>query len=105
MRFLNCQDCTDELEKGVTIIRELQTLAAKDRRCALPVSKLKIGLKCGGSDGLSGITANPLCGRVTDRLAAMGGSAVLTEVPEMFGAEQLLMSAAPAKKYLTERCD
>lgn len=92
VRFLNCQDCTDELEKGVTIIRKLQTLAAKDQRCALPVSKLKIGLKCGGSDGLSGITANPLCGRVTDRLAAMGSSAVLTEVPEMFGAEQLLMN-------------
>ena len=92
VRFLNCQDCTDELEKGVTIIRELQALAAKDRRCALPVSKLKIGLKCGGSDGLFGITANPLCGRVTDRLAAMGGSAVLTEVPEMFGAETILMN-------------
>lgn len=98
VRFLNCQDCADELEKGVTIIRELQALAAKDQRCALPVSKLKIGLKCGGSDGLSGITANPLCGRVTDRLAAMGGSAVLTEVPEMFGAEQLLMNRCTSQK-------
>ena len=97
VRFLNCQDCTDELEKGVTIIRELQALAAKDQRCALPVSKLKIGLKCGGSDGLSGITANPLCGRVTDRLAAMGGSAVLTEVPEMFGAETILMNRSESK--------
>ena len=98
VRFLNCQDCTDELEKGVTIIRELQALAATDQRCALPVSKLKIGLKCGGSDGLSGITANPLCGRVTDRLAAMGGSAVLTEVPEMFGAEQLLMNRCTSQE-------
>ena len=92
VRFLNCQDCTDELEKGVTIIRELQALAAKDQRCALPVSKLKIGLKCGGSDGLSGVTANPTVGRFSDRLIAMGGSTVLTEVPEMFGAEGFLLN-------------
>ena len=91
VRFLNCQDCTDELEKGVTIIRELQALAAKDQRCALPVSKLKIGLKCGGSDGLSGITANPTIGRFSDMMGQRGGSTVLTEVPEMFGAEGFLM--------------
>ena len=92
IRFLNCQDCGDELAEGTRILSELNALAETDRRTEVPVSKLKLGLKCGGSDGLSGITANPLCGRVTDRLAAMGGTAVLTEVPEMFGAEQLLFS-------------
>ena len=91
VRFLNCQDCADELEKGVAIIRELQALAATDQRCALPVSKLKIGLKCGGSDGLSGITANPTIGRFSDMMGQRGGSTVLTEVPEMFGAEGFLM--------------
>ena len=92
IRFLNCQNCDDELAAGAAILDELKALAAADRRTAVPVSKLKLGLKCGGSDGLSGITANPLCGRVTDRLTAMGGTAVLTEVPEMFGAEQILFS-------------
>ena len=90
IRFLNCQDCGDEIAAGTAILEELKALAETDQRTAVPVSKLKLGLKCGGSDGLSGITANPLCGRVTDRLVAMGGTAVLTEVPEMFGAEQLL---------------
>ena len=97
VRFLNCQDCTDELEKGVTIIRELQALAAKDQRCALPVSKLKIGLKCGGSDGLSGITANPAVGRFSDMLCARGGSTILTEVPEMFGAEGMLLGRCQSR--------
>lgn len=92
VRFLNVQDCGDELAEGCAIIGELQQQAETDKRIQVPVSRLKIGLKCGGSDGLSGITANPLVGRVTDRLAAMGGTAVLTEVPEMFGAEQLLMN-------------
>ena len=90
IRFLNCQDCEDELAVGEAILSELKTLAARDERTPVPVSKLKLGLKCGGSDGLSGITANPLCGKVTDHLIAMGGTAVLTEVPEMFGAEQVL---------------
>lgn len=90
--FLNAQDCEDEIAEGVKIIDELKRIAAKDKRTEVPVSKLKIGLKCGGSDGLSGITANPLCGRITDRLVSMGGTAVLTEVPEMFGAEQILMN-------------
>ncbi len=90
IRFLNCQDCEDELAQGERILGELKALAENDRRIQVPVSALKLGLKCGGSDGLSGITANPLCGKVTDRLIAMGGTAVLTEVPEMFGAEQIL---------------
>lgn len=92
VKFLNCQDDGDELEKGFNIIKDLQKQAQKDARTAAPAAKLKIGLKCGGSDGLSGITANPLVGRVSDKLVAMGGTSVLTEVPEMFGAEQLLMN-------------
>ena len=92
IRFLNCQDCDDEMTEGVRLITELQSLAENDTRTSVPISRLKIGLKCGGSDGLSGITANPLCGRITDRLVSMGGTAVLTEVPEMFGAEQILMN-------------
>lgn len=92
VRFLNCQDVDDEIGEGIKIISELQNISANDKRTSVPISKLKIGLKCGGSDGLSGITANPLCGRITDRLVSMGGTAVLTEVPEMFGAERLLMN-------------
>lgn len=92
VKFLNCQDFDDEITEGVKIITELQNLAEKDKRTSVPISRLKIGLKCGGSDGLSGITANPLCGKITDRLVSMGGIAVLTEVPEMFGAEQILMN-------------
>ncbi len=92
IRFLNCQDADDEIAEGKRIIAELKELAAKDKRTAVPISRLKIGMKCGGSDGLSGITANPLCGKITDRITAMGGSAVLTEVPEMFGAERCLFS-------------
>lgn len=92
IRFLNCQDCYDEISEGEKIISELKSLASKDKRTPVPISKLKLGLKCGGSDGLSGITANPLCGKITDRLISMGGTAVLTEVPEMFGAEQILFN-------------
>ncbi len=92
VKFLNCQDCEDEIAEGMQIISELQKQAKKDSRTDVPISKLKIGLKCGGSDGLSGITANPLVGRITDTLVSMNGTAVLTEVPEMFGAEQLLMN-------------
>lgn len=92
IKFLNCQDFDDEIEEGIKIINELKATADKDERKPVSITKLKIGLKCGGSDGLSGITANPLCGKITDRITAMGGTAVLTEVPEMFGAEQILMN-------------
>ena len=91
VRFLNCQDVEDEIAEGVRIIRELQEYAAQFQREELPASMLRVGLKCGGSDGYSGITANPLVGRFSDMLIAHGGSCVLTEVPEMFGAEHLLM--------------
>ncbi len=92
VKFLITQECEDEINEGVKIINELKENASKDKRESVPLSRLKIGMKCGGSDGLSGITANPACGKITDILCAMGGSAVLTEVPEMFGAEQLLMN-------------
>jgi len=91
VRFLNCQDCGDEIAEGKRLIGELQEICAADKREPVPMSKLVIGLKCGGSDGYSGITANPLCGRICDRHTSAGGTAVLTEVPEMFGAEQILM--------------
>lgn len=97
VRFLNVQDSEDEIVEGVKIIRELQSLAQREKRTPVPVSEIVIGMKCGGSDGYSGITANPLCGRITDSLVSMGGSAVLTEVPEMFGAEQLLMNRCANK--------
>ena len=91
VKFLNCQDSSDEVADGIKIVKELQADADTFKRTEVPVSKLKIGLKCGGSDGYSGITANPLVGRLSDKVIAMGGSCVLTEVPEMFGAEHLLM--------------
>lgn len=91
VKFLNAQDYEDEIQKGIELINELKANAEKYKREPVSVSKLKVGLKCGGSDGFSGITANPLVGRFCDKLTAMGGSCVLTEVPEMFGAEQLLM--------------
>ncbi len=91
VKFLNTQDFDDDIAEGVRLIEELKEYAAKFVRVPVPVSKLRIGLKCGGSDGYSGITANPLVGRLSDKLIAMGASCVLTEVPEMFGAEHLLM--------------
>lgn len=91
VKFLNTQDVDDDIEAGVALIKELQEYADTFKRVKLPVSALRVGLKCGGSDGYSGITANPLVGRFSDKLIAHGGSTVLTEVPEMFGAEHLLM--------------
>lgn len=89
--YFNCQDVEDEMAYGMDILGEFAEQAKKLQRKKLPLSELCIGLKCGGSDGYSGLTANPLVGQITDRVVAAGGSAVLTEVPEMFGAEQLLM--------------
>ena len=91
VRFLVCQEYEDEVEEGIKVVKELQAYADTFKRTEVPVSKLRIGLKCGGSDGYSGITGNPLVGRLSDKVIAMGGSCVLTEVPEMFGAEHLLM--------------
>ena len=91
VKFLVCQEYEDEVEEGIKVVKELQAYADTFKRTEVPVSKLRIGLKCGGSDGYSGITGNPLVGRLSDKVIAMGGSCVLTEVPEMFGAEHLLM--------------
>ena len=82
----------DEVEAGMTMLRDLYAVASQDHREEVPVSKLRVGLKCGGSDGFSGITANPLVGEFSDWLVAQGGNSVLTEVPEMFGAETILMN-------------
>lgn len=88
----------DELEAGMQILRDLYERASKDVRQTVPVSKLRIGLKCGGSDGFSGITANPLVGEFSDWLVAQGGTTILTEVPEMFGAETILMNRCKNKE-------
>ena len=82
----------DELEEGMKILRNLYNVAKQDVRTEVPISHLRVGLKCGGSDGFSGITANPLVGEFSDWLVAQGGTSILTEVPEMFGAETILMN-------------
>ena len=102
IRFLRAQDPGDEYERGLALIRELEA-ARPTERIDVPVSELVVGLKCGGSDGFSGLTANPLVGRFSDWLVAHGGSTVLTEVPEMFGAETLLMNRCK-DRVTFERC-
>ena len=82
----------DEIEEGMKVLRELYSIARQDKRQECPLSELRVGLKCGGSDGFSGITANPLVGEFSDYLVAQGGTSILTEVPEMFGAETILMN-------------
>ncbi|PJN89743.1 UxaA family hydrolase [Bacillus sp. mrc49] len=94
IKFLKAQEVNDELEMGLRLIGELVEYAEGFQRVPVPVSKLKIGLKCGGSDGFSGITANPLVGEVSDLIVENGGTTILTEVPEMFGAETILMNRA-----------
>ena len=90
-KFLTCQDVEDEFAAGRELLKECVAFAGQFRRQPLPASKLIVGLKCGASDGLSGITANPAVGRFSDLLIGQGGSTILTEVPEMFGAEGMLM--------------
>ncbi len=92
VKFLVCQNVEDEFEEGRKLLKELAEYAGQFKREPIPASELVVGMKCGGSDGLSGITANPTVGRFSDRLIALGGSTVLTEVPEMFGAENILFS-------------
>ena len=94
VKFLIAQEVEDEIAAGFEICRELVERTRADKRQPLPLSLLRIGLKCGGSDGFSGITANPLVGLFSDWLIAQGGTTVLTEVPEMFGAETILMDRA-----------
>lgn len=94
LRFLVAQQVDDEVEAGLAAARALVERMRQDVRVPVAASRLRIGLKCGGSDGLSGITANPLLGAFSDWLCGIGGTSVLTEVPEMFGAEQILMRRA-----------
>ena len=92
----------NEVEAGMQILRELYDIARKDKREEVPVSQLRVGLKCGGSDGFSGITANPLVGEFSDWLVAQGGTSVLTEVPEMFGAETILMNRCRTEELFNQ---
>jgi len=98
VKFLVAQEHDDEIAEGVRLIEELRANADRCKRTPVPLSRLRVGLKCGGSDGFSGITANPLVGRFCDKLTSFGGACVLTEVPEMFGAEQLLMARAESRE-------
>jgi altronate hydrolase len=102
VRFLIAQEVEDEVETGFQLMKELAERMKKDKREELPLSLLKVGLKCGGSDGFSGITANPLVGRFSDWLIARGGTTILTEVPEMFGAETILMNRAKNRQIFDE---
>ena len=92
VKFLTCQSVEDEIEAGSELLKELAAYAGQFKREEIPVSELVVGMKCGGSDGLSGITANPTVGRFSDLMTAMGGTTILTEVPEMFGAENFLIN-------------
>lgn len=94
IKFLVSQEVSNEIEEGAKILRELYENMKNDKRESVSLSNLKVGLKCGGSDGFSGITANPLVGSFSDFLVAQGGTTILTEVPEMFGAETILMNRA-----------
>lgn len=100
--FLVTQKVGDEYEEGMALLRELYAKASTDRRVDVPLSELRVGLKCGGSDGFSGITANPLLGMFSDFLIAQGGTSVLTEVPEMFGAETILMNRCENKDLFNQ---
>ncbi len=98
VRFLNLQDTGDEMAEGLSILEELKSLMANDVREPLPLSKLRIGVKCGGSDGYSGITANPLVGQTMGLFDAAGAVIYMTEVPEVFGAEQVLLERADSRE-------
>jgi altronate hydrolase len=94
LRAFSAQAADDEVEQGLAALAELVAVAERDMREPCSLAALTVGLKCGGSDGLSGITANPLVGHVADRVSAAGGTPILTEIPEVFGAEHLLMERA-----------
>jgi altronate hydrolase len=102
IKFFNAQEVSDEVESGVNAIRELAEYASQFKRQPIDASKLILGMKCGGSDGFSGITANPLVGKVADRMSAAGGTVLLSEVPEMFGAEPVLLERADDKSVFDD---
>ena len=105
IRFLTCQEVEDEMAAGAELLEQCAEFAGSFRRGEIPCSELIIGMKCGGSDGLSGITANPAVGRFSDMLVARGGSTVLTEVPEMFGAEGFLMNRCVDERVFNKAAD
>ncbi|MBE6619140.1 MAG: altronate dehydratase [Ruminococcaceae bacterium] len=105
VKFLVCQESADEISEGVSIVKALAEISDTYRREKCPASDLIVGLKCGGSDGFSGITANPLLGAFSDNLIAMGGSTILTEVPEMFGAETILMNRCRTPELFDKTVD
>lgn len=105
VKFLVCQEHEDEICDSVEIVKELIDYASKFEREPISASKLVIGMKCGGSDGLSGITANPLVGRFSDLLISKGGTTILTEVPEMFGAETILMNRCANEELFHQTVD
>lgn len=98
IKILICQQCKDELAEGAKLLSELVRITSEDKRQSMPMSKLVVGMKCGGSDGLSGITANSVVGRFTNSIVAQGGTSILTEVPEMFGAESILFNRCENEK-------
>ena len=103
--FLVTQQVPDEISEGRRLLKDLARIASRYRREQIPASELIIGMKCGGSDGFSGITANALVGRVSDTITGLGGTAILTEVPEMFGAEQLLMDRCASRELFDKTVD
>ena len=105
VKFIVSQECEDEIEASVEAIKELIDYASTFEREPISASKLIIGMKCGGSDGLSGITANPLVGRFSDMLISKGGTTILTEVPEMFGAETILMNRCENEELFNKTVD
>ena len=105
VKFLNAQSVEDEIEEGLKLLEEIYNEMKDDVRTPQPISKISIGLKCGGSDGLSGITANPLIGRISDYFVYHGGTTVLTEIPEMFGAEDILLNRCEDQKVFEKLVD
>lgn len=101
-KFLISQKVGNEIEEGIKLLKELYEIIKNDKREKTSISKLRIGLKCGGSDGFSGITGNPLLGEFSDYLVANGGTTILTEVPEMFGAETILMERSENKEVFND---
>ena len=102
IKYLNTQDVPDEIGEGLKLIGELSEVMKRDERVELPVSRLAIGVKCGGSDGYSGLTANPLVGRAMESFAANGAKVLMTEIPEAFGAEDVLLSHCVDRKAFDE---
>jgi altronate hydrolase len=102
IEYLITQDSADEIQDGLAALKKLISFASQFKRESVSASELVIGMKCGGSDGLSGITANPLAGRICDYTTSGGGSVILTEVPEMFGAEQLLMNRCVSQEVFNK---